>query len=241
MEAERNLKKILDDLSVAAETSAAAEAAYKDEVAATHLGLNAPSDATAFNLGSFMGMDVDKIVVDLGPDFVNLTPSDAGVLKTKVDLLIADIHKHVQATIGPLKELVDKAKATITEANESAAKKRKGEDGSVTVVPSPSSPATHTCGSGAASSVSPASPSPAEKDAVAADKKAAAAADAAAAAAETAALEAAEAKAAAVEKEKTAREDKVARDGQIALAVKGGTESHERKAALLKRESEMTD
>ena len=255
MEAEKSLRKIVDEVEAAAEASSAAEEAFKEEVAATHLAHAPKVNPAALNIGSFLGMDISTLKVDLGPDFENLNTSDAGVLKSTVDGLVAEIQKAVQATIGPLKEIVEKAKATINEANESAAKKRKGESGSASRVPSPHSPATHTCGSSAAATsastlgvwqpaatpvVSPVSPSPAEKEAAAADKKAAAAT----AAAETATREATEAKAAAVEKEKTAREDKIARDGQIASALKGANESRERKAVLAKKEAddkEMSD
>ena len=232
IEQEKALAKTLEDVAAAAKASQDAERAFKDEVAATHLSLAPAEDTTALRLDSFIDnfADLTKIKVDLGPDFDMklLAPVDSNILQGKVDSMVADIAQHIHATIAPLKKILADARALVSDAHESAAKKRKGDDGAE--IAAPLSPATHTCGTPAASSTaSPTTPSLAEKELAAADKKATEAAAAAAAASQ----EAAKAKATADQKEKAAREHKATRELAVAEALKAADVVAEREAALV--------
>ena len=234
IEATKALAKIQGEVAAAAIASQKAERAFLDEVAATHQVLVPKADTTAIDIGAFMDNihDLTKIKVDLGSDLhiEGMTEDDTKQLQGKVESTVAQIAQHIHNTFGPLKDILDKHKATIQEATESAAKKRKSDTcQSAGAAAGATSPAASASSAAATPGLaSPASPSPAEKEATAADKRAVDAAAAAVKATE----QAEKAKSAAADAEKVARETKELQEKERVKAVDKAKVAIEREDAL---------
>ena len=240
---EKELKKIVEEAEAAATALLAAEAAYIDELAATHLATCAPVVDTAINISSFLNWDgnVDSLKVNFGDSFKcdDLNGDDRAVVRGRMVPILSSLAKEFHNQLGPLKKLMEEAGKELAQEKESVAKKRKGATGAA-VEPAPAATSSASSGAPAAPALvplaSPASPTVAEKEAAAADKKAVDAA----AAAETAKEEAEKAKQVALEKEQEALSHKAALESERAK-FKQAASDKEAQAAALKEKTNDSD
>ena len=245
---EKELKVILEEAQAASVALTEAEQAFQEELAATNVALGPKVDPAALNIGLLLKniTDSTSLKVDFGDIFKldDLSDDDKAVLDNLSCNTLKHLQDHVRSVYGPLKEIMDKAKDSVKEMQENAAKKRKGASGAA--LESPAVPPDGAAGSSASSGstllpASPASPSPVEKEAAAADKKAAEAATAAEAAKE----EAQKAKQVALEKEQAAADYKVEHAAQLAKTRKEADDKTAQAAALQAKkkaeDKEMSD